>query len=47
MALGGDDVQAAERDKVLRNEDLTQTVRSFVDDELEALVDERLSSAVV
>jgi preprotein translocase subunit SecA len=37
----------AERDKVLRNEDLTQTVRSFVDDELEALVDERLSSAVV
>jgi preprotein translocase subunit SecA len=37
----------AERDKVLRNEDLTQTVRSFIDDELEALVDERLSSPIV
>ena len=32
----------AERDKVLRNEDLTETVRTFVDAELEALVDERL-----
>jgi preprotein translocase subunit SecA len=32
----------AERDKVLRNEDLTETVRTFVDAELEALVDEKL-----
>ncbi len=32
----------AERDKVLRNEDLTETVRSFIDQELEALLDERL-----
>ncbi len=32
----------AERDKVLRNEDLTATVRSFVDDELQALVDGHL-----
>jgi preprotein translocase subunit SecA len=32
----------AERDKVLRNEDLTATVRDFVDQEIEALVDERL-----
>ena len=29
----------AERDKVLRNEDLTETVRDFVDAEIEALVD--------
>src|SRR5205823_36715 len=28
----------AERDKVLRNEDLTETVRAFLDDEVEALV---------
>jgi preprotein translocase subunit SecA len=35
----------AERDKVLRNEDLTDTVRSFIDDELEALLDERLAGA--
>ena len=32
----------AERDKVLRNEDLTETVRGFVDAELEALVDDHL-----
>ena len=32
----------AERDKVLRNEDLTETVRTFVDDELQALVDQHL-----
>ena len=29
----------AERDKVLRNEDLTETVRDFLDQEIEALVD--------
>ena len=29
----------AERDKVLRNEDLTETVREFLDDEVEALAD--------
>jgi preprotein translocase subunit SecA len=34
----------AERDKVLRNEDLTETVRSFVEDEIEAVVDQYLSS---
>ncbi len=28
----------AERDKVLRNEDLTETIRSFIDDELDHLV---------
>ena len=33
----------AERDKVLRNEDLTETVRGFVDAEIETLVDENLS----
>jgi preprotein translocase subunit SecA len=33
----------AERDKVLRNEDLTDTVRSFVDDEIASLVDGHLS----
>jgi preprotein translocase subunit SecA len=32
----------AERDKVLRNEDLTDTVREFVDQEIESLVDQRL-----
>ncbi|HET9344072.1 MAG TPA: preprotein translocase subunit SecA [Candidatus Limnocylindrales bacterium] len=32
-----------ERNKVLRNEDLTETVRSFVDDEIEVLVDTHLS----
>jgi preprotein translocase subunit SecA len=34
----------AERDKVLRNEDLTQTVRGFLDDEVEAMVDTYASS---
>jgi preprotein translocase subunit SecA len=29
----------AERDKVLHNEDLTETVRTFLDDEIDALVD--------
>jgi preprotein translocase subunit SecA len=32
----------AERDKVLNNEDLTDTVRSFVDAEIEALVDSHM-----
>ncbi len=36
----------AERDKVLRNEDLTETVRSFLDAELEVLVDQHLASEV-
>ena len=35
----------AERDKVLRNEDLTETVRQFVDEEIEALVDSHLAGA--
>ncbi len=35
----------AERDKVLRNEDLTGTVRQFIDDEMEALVDGHLAGA--
>jgi preprotein translocase subunit SecA len=34
----------AERDKVLRNEDLTDTVRSFLDDEIEALLDQSLAA---
>ena len=34
----------AERDKVLRNEDLTETIRSFVEDEVGAIVDQHLSS---
>jgi preprotein translocase subunit SecA len=33
----------AERDKVLRNEDLTETVRSFVEDEIHAIVDSHIS----
>jgi preprotein translocase subunit SecA len=33
----------AERDKVLRNEDLTETVRSFLEDEIDALVDTHLA----
>ena len=33
----------AERDKVLHNEDLTETVRSFLDDEIDALVDTYLA----
>jgi preprotein translocase subunit SecA len=32
-----------ERDKVLRNEDLTDTVQGFVDQEIDALVDQHLS----
>src|SRR4029078_5595824 len=32
----------AERDKVLHNEDLTETVRRFLDDEVDALVDGHL-----
>ena len=32
----------AERDKVLRNEDLTETVRTFLDDEIHAIVDQHL-----
>jgi preprotein translocase subunit SecA len=32
----------AERDKVLHNEDLTETVRGFLDDEVDALVDQHL-----
>ncbi|MCI0581753.1 MAG: preprotein translocase subunit SecA, partial [Chloroflexi bacterium] len=32
----------AERDKVLRNEDLTETVRAFLDDEIEVLTDTHL-----
>jgi preprotein translocase subunit SecA len=35
----------AERDKVLRNEDLTETVRTFLDDEVEALVDQFVHGA--
>jgi preprotein translocase subunit SecA len=34
----------AERDKVLRNEDLTETVRSFVEDEIRTIVDQHLSA---
>ncbi len=33
----------AERDKVLRNEDLTDTVQTFVDGEIEALVDSHMA----
>jgi preprotein translocase subunit SecA len=33
----------AERDKVLRNEDLTDTVRAFLDDEVDAIVDQFLA----
>ena len=33
----------AERDKVLRNEDLTETVQTFVEDEIHTLVDTHLS----
>jgi preprotein translocase subunit SecA len=35
----------AERDKVLRNEDLTETVREFLDAEMEALADQYAGSA--
>ncbi len=37
----------AERDKVLRNEDLTDTVRSFLDGEIDALIDQYLAGEVV
>jgi preprotein translocase subunit SecA len=33
----------AERDKVLHNEDLTETVRSFLDEEIDALIDQHLA----
>jgi len=33
----------AERDKVLRNEDLTQTIQGFLDEEIELMVDARLA----
>jgi len=36
----------AERDKVLRNEDLTDTVREFLDAEIDALVDQYLAGDV-
>ena len=36
----------AERDKVLRNEDLTETVRGFLDDEVEAIGDQYLGGAL-
>ena len=36
----------AERDKVLRNEDLTETVREFLDDEVEAIGDQYLGGDV-
>ena len=35
----------AERDKVLRNEDLTDTIRAFLDDEVGALVSQHVSAA--
>jgi preprotein translocase subunit SecA len=35
----------AERDKVLRNEDLTDTIRAFLDDEIEALAATHLGSS--
>jgi preprotein translocase subunit SecA len=35
-----------ERDKVLRNEDLTDTVQSFVDQEIDALIDQHLATGV-
>jgi preprotein translocase subunit SecA len=37
----------AERDKVLRNEDLTDSVRAFVDEEIDALIDEFLAGDTV
>ena len=36
----------AERDKVLHNEDLTDTVRDFLDEEIDVLVDEHLAAEV-
>ncbi|MEO7664750.1 MAG: preprotein translocase subunit SecA [Candidatus Limnocylindrales bacterium] len=35
----------AERDKVLRNEDLTETVRAFLEEEIDVLADSHLSAA--
>jgi preprotein translocase subunit SecA len=35
-----------ERDKVIRNEDLTDTIQAFVDEEIDAIVDSHLASAV-
>ncbi|HEV8488584.1 MAG TPA: preprotein translocase subunit SecA [Candidatus Limnocylindrales bacterium] len=35
----------SERDKVLRNEDLTETVRVFLEEEIDSLVDQYLSAA--
>jgi preprotein translocase subunit SecA len=35
-----------ERDKVIRNEDLTDTIQAFVDEEIDAIVDNHLSSAL-
>ena len=35
----------AERDKVLRNEDLTETIRAFLDEDLEEIVDRHLGDA--
>ena len=37
----------AERDKVLRNEDLTETVRAFLDEEIDVLADTHLSGGSV
>jgi len=37
----------AERDKVLRNEDLTETVQTFVDEEIEGMVDQYVGGAQV
>ncbi|HEX4897768.1 MAG TPA: preprotein translocase subunit SecA [Candidatus Limnocylindrales bacterium] len=37
----------AERDKVLRNEDLTETVRAFLDEEIDVLADSHLSGGSV
>ena len=36
----------AERDKVLRNEDLSDTIRSFVDDEMDHLVDQYCQGSI-
>jgi preprotein translocase subunit SecA len=36
----------AERDKVLHNEDLTETVRDFLDEEIDVMVDEHLAAEV-
>ncbi|HEX5240769.1 MAG TPA: preprotein translocase subunit SecA [Candidatus Limnocylindrales bacterium] len=36
----------AERDKVLRNEDLTDTIRAFLDEEIDAVVDRHVGAGV-